>query len=167
MSTTAHLRHRRRLIGWLLRLATAAALAIDAYVHADLITRYALNQGSAAVSQGDLFRIEAAVSSLAALALVLTGRRTIWVLAVLVAASALGGLLLYRYSSPGALGPLPDMYEPIWYPEKALAAVAEGAAVVTALAGLVIAPSTARRGTTDDGRPARAAVRPSPPTRAR
>lgn len=131
---------RRRgalLIAWLLRLSTAAALAIDAYIHADLVARYDPNEAGSGISQGDLFEIEAAVASLAALALILTAWRVTWAFALLVAASALGGLLLYRYGNPGAIGPLPDMYEPIWYPEKTLAAVAEAVAVVTAALGLV------------------------------
>jgi hypothetical protein len=125
-------------ISWLLRLVTAAGLAIDAYVHADLAARYDPNQGSAAISQGDLFRIEAGLSAFAALAVILTAWRITWLLAFLVASSALGGLLLYRYTDPGALGPLPDMYEPTMYPEKTLAAYAEGIAAVTALMGLAL-----------------------------
>jgi hypothetical protein len=131
-----------------LQLVTAAALAIDAFVHADLVTRYDPNQGSAAISQGGLFRIEAALSAFTALALIVSGRRIVWALAVAVAASALGGLLLYRYADPGALGPLPDMYEPLWYPEKTLTAIAEAVATVTAVVGFLIAPdrSAARAG---------------------
>lgn len=126
-----------------LRLAIAGALAIDAYVHADLATRYDPNQGTAVISQGDLFRIEAAVSALAALTVILTARRASFILAALVAASALGGLLLYRYFNPGALGPLPDMYEPFWYGKKTLTAFAEAAATITALTGCVIASTRA------------------------
>lgn len=125
-------------ISWLLRLSTAAALAIDAYVHAELAGRYDLNQGTAMISQGDLFRIEAGVSAFAALAVILTAWRLTWALGFVVAASALGGVLLYRYNDPGFLGPLPDMYEPAWYPEKMLAAVAESGAVITAALGLVL-----------------------------
>lgn len=142
-ATTAEAAPRARagwLIGlWLLRIVTAAGLAIDAYVHADLALRYDLNQGSAVLSQGDLFRIEAGVSAFAALAVILTAWRVTWMLAFLVAASALGALLLYRYHDPGAIGPLPDMYEPTMYPEKTLAAVAEGVAAGTALIGIAAA----------------------------
>lgn len=122
----------------LLRLLAAAALAVDAYVHADLAGRYDLNRLHG-LSQGQLFLIETAVSGLAALVLMLTGRRLAWLLAFLVAGSALGAVLLYRYYDPGALGPLPDMYEPIWYPEKTLTAVAEGVATVLSAAGLLLA----------------------------
>ena len=148
----------RRLSAWFvvgvaLRLVAAAALAVDAYTHADLVARYDPNQGSAALSQGDLFRIEAGVAAFAALLLILSARRLVWAFAVLVAASALGAILFYRYYDPGVLGPLPDMYEPIWFPEKATAAVAEAAALVAAVAGGVIAPrnQTERDVRTTDG----------------
>jgi hypothetical protein len=60
------------------------------------------------------------------------------VAAVLVAASALGAVVLYRYVDLGALGPLPDMYEDTWQvPGKLLSAYAEGTAVVLAGLGLL------------------------------
>lgn len=118
---------------WPFRLLTAAGLAVDAYVHADLASRYDAVQGS--VSQGDLFRIEAGVAALVALLVVLVGRRASLAAAFLVAASALGAILLYRYVDVGTLGPLPNMYEPVWFTEKAVAAVAEGAAAAAALVG--------------------------------
>ena len=128
---------RSRVFGWSLRVITATALAVDAYVHVDLASRYDANQGTGPLSQGDLFRIEAVVSGLVALALIISGRWLVWVVAWLVAASAVGAVLLYRYHDPGELGPLPDMYEPFWFREKTVASVAEAVAVVTATAGLV------------------------------
>lgn len=128
---------RSRALGWSLRVITAAALAVDAYVHVDLAGRYDANQGTGPLSQGDLFRIEAVVSGLAAVALLISGRWLVWLVAWLVAASAVGAVVLYRYHDPGELGPLPDMYEPFWFGEKNLAALAEGVAVVTATAGLL------------------------------
>src|SRR3954447_21446526 len=116
-------RPRAGLVSWLLRGLTAAGLLVDAYVHARLVGRYAPNQGTAALSQGDLFRVEAAVAVLAAAALLAFDRRTTWLLAFFVSASALSGLLLYRYHDPGFLGPLPDMYEPIWFGRKVVVAV--------------------------------------------
>ncbi len=61
-----------------------------------------------------------------------------WALCVLVLASALGALLLYRYVDVGTLGPLPNMYEPAWFPKKTAAAFAEAVGLVTAFAGLLI-----------------------------
>jgi hypothetical protein len=130
-------RSRPPVAAWTLRILTAASLAIDAFVHADLAARYDANQGTSPLSQGDLFRIEALVSALVALTLLVTGRTLAWVAAWLVAASAVGAMLLYRYHDPGALGPLPDMYEPLWFREKTMAGIAEGIGVVTASFGLL------------------------------
>ncbi|MFI9723114.1 hypothetical protein ACIHFE_26250 [Streptomyces sp. NPDC052396] len=120
---------------WLLRLLTAAGLAVDAYVHADLAEAYDPVRGG--ISQGTLFRIEAAAAALAALLVLVGGRnRVVWAFAFLVAASALGAVLLYRYVDVGALGPLPHMHEPAWYPKKTVSAVAEAVAAVAAAVGL-------------------------------
>ncbi|MGF1428279.1 hypothetical protein [Kitasatospora sp. LaBMicrA B282] len=139
---------------WLLRLLTAAGLAIDAYVHADLAPTY--DPIKATVSQGDLFRAEAAAAALAALLLLALPRRRssrafafAWAFAFLVAAAGVAAVLVYRYFDVGALGPLPNMHEPFWYPEKTLSAVAEGAAAATALAGLAVAWHQRRRITHD------------------
>jgi hypothetical protein len=118
-----------------LRLLTAAGLAVDAYVHADLASAY--DGIHASISQGDLFRIEAAVASAAAMIVLAAGRRTGFGLAFIVAASAFGAIVLYRYVDVGSLGPLPNMYEPAWYTEKTIAAVAEAAAMVLAACGLL------------------------------
>jgi hypothetical protein len=123
---------------WALRVVTSAALVVDAWVHADLAGRYDPNQGTGGLSQGDLFRAETAASVLAALALLVTARWWTWLLAWLVAVSAVGGLLLYRYHDPGFLGPLPDMYEPFWFTEKVVTGVAEGVAVVASTLGLLL-----------------------------
>lgn len=122
-----------------LRLVTAAALAVDAYVHADLAMRYDLNR-DAAISQGDLFRIEAGLAAFAALVLVLFGTRISWLLALLVAGSAFAAVMLYARYDLGVIGPIPDMYEPAWYSEKTHTAIAEAIATGTALVGLVTAP---------------------------
>jgi hypothetical protein len=127
----------------LLRLITAAGLAVDAYVHADLAPAY--DGIAASVSQGTLFRVEAGAASLAALLVLVLGGRTWFALAALVAASALGAILLYRYVDVGQLGPLPNMYEPVWFPEKSVAAVAAAVATLAAAGGFV-AEATRRRG---------------------
>jgi hypothetical protein len=134
----------------LLRVLTAAGLAVDAYVHADLASTYDPVRHS--ISQGDLFRIEAAASALAALLILLSAHRVVWAFAFLVAASGLGALLLYRYVDVGALGPLPNMYEPLWFPKKTATTIAEGVAAVTALVGLAQSVRVRRAG--GDGRPA-------------
>lgn len=125
-------------LSWLLRVATAAGLVVDAYVHHHLAAQYDPNRSPGTLSQGDLFQLEAIASLVVAIALLLTAWRVVWLLAFVIAASALGAVLFYRYHDPGAIGPLPDMYEPFWYHEKVVAAVAEAVATVTAAAGLVL-----------------------------
>jgi hypothetical protein len=108
----------------------AAGLGYDAYAHLDLASSFDAN--AAMISQGMLFRVEAVLACLAAVLVLITGRWVAAIFAVLVAGSALGAVLLYRYVDLGALGPLPNMYEPSWYLEKTLSAVAEAVAVVAA-----------------------------------
>ncbi|MGH3793809.1 MAG: hypothetical protein ACRDSP_02860 [Pseudonocardiaceae bacterium] len=127
-------RLRGRSVGEVIaRVVVAAGLAYDSYTHFDLAGSYAANV--AAISQGTLFRIEAVLAGLAALLVLVTRRRTAAIFALLVASSALGAVLLYRYVNidAGILGLLPDMYEPTWYPEKVLSAVAEAAATIAAV----------------------------------
>lgn len=123
--------------GWLLRLLTVGALVIDAYVHAVLAGDY--DSVKATVSQGDLFRIEAAAAALAALAILAVPVWQAWAFALLVLAGGLGAVLLYHYVDVGSFGPFPNMYEPIWFPKKTASAVAEAVGVLTALGGLLLA----------------------------
>jgi hypothetical protein len=126
----------RSVVGsWVLRVATATALGTDALVHWGNASAY--DAVRATVSQGALFRAEAAVAVAAGLLVLVRPRTSSWVAALLVGASALAAVL-YRYVDVGSLGPLPDMYENTWQvPGKLLSASAEGAAVVLATPGLL------------------------------
>ena len=126
----------RRWSLWTIRAATAGGLAIDAYVHFDLAALYA--EAGGAINEGVLFRVEAVAALLAAVAVLVVGRRVCYLAALAVAGSGLAAMLVSRYVDLGQLGPFPDLYDPVWFPEKLLAAYAEGAACVTALAGAVI-----------------------------
>jgi hypothetical protein len=66
-------------------------------------------------------------------------------------------VLLYQYVNVGAIGPLPNMYDPVQYPEKTLSVWAEGIAAVAALVLLVLMHQLIRGTRTATG----AAVRPS------
>ena len=130
-----------------LRLVVVAGLAVDAYVHLHLASGYDLN--AAAVSEGALFRVEAVLAALAAVLVVVTRRPIGAVVALLVAAGGVGAVLLYQYVDVGALGPLPDMYEPISYPEKTYSLFAEAATTVAALALLALGARRTARGRHD------------------
>jgi hypothetical protein len=121
----------------LLGVATAVALGIDAYVHARDAAFYDAVRTSV-ISQGTLFRLEAGVAALIAVALLIRPSRFWWAAALVVAVSAFGAVMLYRYVDVGRLGPLPNMYEPTWaLPGKAASAWAEGAGIILAAAGLL------------------------------
>jgi hypothetical protein len=121
---------------WLLRVATAVALGIDAAVHWQNAPAY--DSVTATISQGALFRVETAAAVAAGLLVLVRPRPSSWLAALLVGASALAAVLLYRYVDVGAVGPLPEMYENTWQvPGKLLSAYAEGAAVVLAGLGLL------------------------------
>jgi hypothetical protein len=140
---------------WAVRALVAACLAIDAYIHLKLAsTQPPANPGT--ISQGTLFYAEGGVAILAALLVLFRGTRATFAFAFLIAASALAVVLIYRYIDVGALGPLPDMYEPAWYTTKIIATIAEAVAVPAAIAGFL----TARQGQSSESGASRA--RPDP-----
>jgi hypothetical protein len=136
------------LTRWLLVAITVVGLGIDAYVHLDLAHTYDLN-ATTTLSQGDLFRLEAIIAIVVGVLLIV---RTRWYTALLAVASAGGGAILvivYRYEDIKAFGPIPSMYEPVWYDKKTLSLVAEIVAALSALALVVLT----RRTTADHARP--------------
>jgi hypothetical protein len=122
----------------LLRVIAAVGLAIDAGVHAKLAPQYD------AVS-GTLFRIEAGAAALAVVLVLLWRRRPGDVFGVLTAAAGLAALLVYRYVDVGSLGPLPNMYEPVWFSDKVWAVVGQVMALVALLPLLLPARKAAPR----------------------
>jgi hypothetical protein len=121
-------------------------LAIDAYVHLHLAGPYDAVKSSV-LTQGDLFRAEAALAIIAALALLVRPRRWTALIAFLVSAGGFALVLLYQYVNVGAIGPLPNMYDPVSSPEKTLSIVAEGIAALAALILVVLLQRrTARTG---------------------
>ncbi|MDQ1631228.1 MAG: hypothetical protein QOJ32_620 [Frankiaceae bacterium] len=134
---------RSRLSGFGLRLLTAAGLAYSAYAHWHLHAQYAENRTSL-LSQSDVFVVQAVACVVAAvLLLALPGRIPlrfqvgVWLLAFAVAAGSLAAVFIYRYADLGRIGPLPDMYEPVWYSLKTRSAVAEAVAATASAAGLL------------------------------
>lgn len=134
-------------ISVVLRLLTALALFIDAGVHLFLAPGYQDAQPGT-ISQGTLFLLEAAVALVAGLYVLIRGSRAAYALALLVSLSAFAAVVLYRYVDIPAIGPIPAMYDPVWFFSKTLSAVAEGAGALLALAGLVRTRRTVKY---DDG----------------
>ena len=124
----------RLAIRWVLTAIVVVGLAIDAYVHFHLASAFR-NHKTSTLSQTDLFRVEASVAIVAAVALLLRPRRYTAAFAFLVAAAGFIAVVVYRYVDVGSFGPVPNMYDPFWLPaEKILSAVAEGVAAVAAVA---------------------------------
>jgi hypothetical protein len=136
----------------LLQVIAAVGLVVDARIHFRLAAAYD-GIKSSTVSQGDLFRIEGVVALVAAAAVLLVRRTVPALLAAAVAGGGLVALLVYRYYDVGAIGPLPSMYEPAWYPDKSHAAWAQAIATFAALVLAGIAVGKARRARTGVRRP--------------
>lgn len=132
-------------MGLILRLLVAAGLAADAYVHWIFAPDMAFVEGGAI--GGDLiFRVQAVVAGVVAVGILAYAVRWTYAVAFLVAGSAVGALLFYYYVDAGALGPLPAMYEPVWYAEKTISLVGEGIATLAALVGFLTAGRKKRQG---------------------
>lgn len=120
-----------------LRVVIAVGLAIDAFVHLQLAANYQL-AFPGGMGGGTLFRIQAAAAILAALYVLIRGSWLSYLIAAVVALSAFAAVVLSVYIQLPAIGPVPAMYEPIWFFDKALSAVAEGVAGVLAVVGMIL-----------------------------
>ncbi|MFE0376582.1 hypothetical protein ACFW1M_13535 [Streptomyces inhibens] len=117
-----------RVVRGAARLLAAAGLAVDAYVHAHLAGQY--DAVTATLSQGMLFRVEAALAALAALLVLVWRRPAADTFAWLVATGGLALLLLYTYVDVGRLGPVPNMYEPALTDDKKLTVLAQAVTIL-------------------------------------
>lgn len=129
--------------GIILRVLTAAALGVDAVVHVRLAPGY---QSAApdGIGEGNLFLVEAAAAAATGLYVLIRGSRPAWALTLVAAGGGLVVLLLYRYIDIPAFGPVPAMYEPVWFFEKTLTALAETAALLMATTALTLPRKTRR-----------------------
>ena len=116
------------------RVLTAVALAVSAYVHLDLSSSPYAAGGQ--LTLGALFLAQAVVAAVVALWVLVRPSRAAYAVAAVVAATSFLALVLATYVRLPQVGPLPVLYEPVWYADKAVAAVAAGVALLAALAGL-------------------------------
>ena len=117
---------------------TGAGLIVNAVIHLQLAATFDAVTGSL-LSQGDLFRIQAAAGILITVALVIARRAWVAAIAVLIAVGGLGMLVLTTLVPLDltALG-LPAIFEPVWYSDKVIAALAQGLAALAAAALVVV-----------------------------
>lgn len=121
----------------LVRALVVLALAVDALIHFRLAENFQLAVPGG-IGGGTLFRLQAGAAVLSGVFLAVRGSRWAYALAGLVLLSAFVAIMLYRYVDVPTIGPIPAMYEPIWYFEKSLSAVATGVGAVLAGAGLML-----------------------------
>lgn len=111
------------------------ALLVDAVIHLRLASGMQL-AAPGGIGGGWLFRIQAAAALLAAIYLLWKGSRLAYLVAAVVLISVFAAVLTYAFVDLPAIGPIPTMYDPLWFPEKTLSAVVEGVGAVLALVGL-------------------------------
>lgn len=139
LSEHAEQRVERHLVPLVLRGVIAMSLTVDAVVHLRLAGGYQ-QSASSGIGAGNLFRIEAVVALAVAVWVLWRGSRPALGASLAVGLSALVAVVLYRYVDVPALGPLPAMYEPVWFFEKSLSAVFEAVAAVAAAVALAVVP---------------------------
>jgi hypothetical protein len=126
----------------LLAVLAAAGLGYDAYVHLDLAHVY--DGVGDTITQGGLFRLEAVLAIVVGLAVLLSDHRLVWLAVGMVGFGGVAAVVLYRYVDVGAIGPVPNMYEPVWYGEKTQSAWAEAGVGVVWLVREALRYSAAR-----------------------
>ncbi len=126
---------RRRRRPLVLRGVGAVALGVSAYIHVDLAAGPLV--ADAQITLAGLFVGQAIAASLCALWVLARGSRPAWLAGGLVALASVAALILTVYVFVPSIGPLPAVYEPFWYPAKAVAAGAAAVAVLAALAALL------------------------------
>jgi hypothetical protein len=128
---------------WGLVLVAVGGLAVDAYTHFDLANEFAF-RSTGTVNEGVLFQIEAGLAVASALLLLIRQNVFTVSIALLVTGGGAAALVLYRYVDVGKIGPIPNMYEPLWFDEKVVSLVGELVAFAAALVLLVLVLVTGR-----------------------
>ena len=131
-----------RLTDWAIRLLGTACLAISAYTHLHLAPVYDFGPP---ITLGQLFVAQGVISGVLGLWLLVRNDRLAWLLAgALMVASAAAVLVSARAQIP-AFGPLPGIYEPVWYPEKVVSAVSEVFFLVVLMARFILGQRPRRK----------------------
>lgn len=120
--------------GIAVRALVAVPLAVSAYLHYDLAAGPLAGDGK--ITLAGLFIAQAVVATIVLLWLLVRGERVALIAGALVGLGSLAALVLSTYVEIPAIGPMPAIYEPIWYAEKVVAAAAAGFGGLMALMGL-------------------------------
>lgn len=117
------------------RLLGVALLVASAVTHFHLAPLYNIGPP---ITTGQLFIAQGIASCLVALWLLARGSSAAWLVATLLMAASLAAVLASVRLQIPEFGPLPSIYEPVWYPEKVLSAAVEGGLVLLALVRAIV-----------------------------
>lgn len=131
------------------RVVGALALGASGALHLWMALERPPLAAAGQVTLSGLFLVQGLVALAAAAWVLLRGPRTAWLVLGAVAAASLVAVVLSVMVRIPAIGPLPALYEPFWYPEKVFSAVTAAVATVVA----VVALATRRTGGGSDGGP--------------
>jgi hypothetical protein len=118
-----------------LRVAAAAALVTSGYIHLDLASTYWFGP---AINQGQLFVIQGIAAIVIAFWLLVRDSRLSWLVATGLMAGSCAAVIFSTMHQIPAIGPLPSLYEPVWYAEKTVSAIVEGSFVALAVARVLL-----------------------------
>jgi len=118
------------------RVLVAGALAVSGWIHLDLAATF--DAIGSTITLGALFRVQG-VAALLVAAWLLVQRRSAWpeLSALALGAASAAAVVLSVYVRLPAIGPFPEVYEPVWYEEKVASAVTAAVAAAGAAALLV------------------------------
>ena len=123
------------------RVVVALALAVSGWIHLDLAESY--DGIGDQISVGMLFRAQGIVALLVAGWLLVRRRDRLPLLAALaVGVASAAAVILSVYVRLPAVGPFPELYEPVWYDRKTASAVT---ATIAALGAVVLLAVQRRR----------------------
>lgn len=138
LANTSRRAHRT---GLALRVFGALALGFSAYLHFRIAAERPPLFADGQVTLSGLFVAQAVTATAVSLWVLVHGVRLAWLAFGAVALGSLTALLLSVYVQIPSIGPFPAIFEPLWYTDKVLAAVAAGVATIVAIAAL----ATSRR----------------------
>ena len=122
----------------------ALTLGYSAYLHFRIAAERPPLFADAQVTLSGLFVAQAVAATVVSLWVLVHRARLAWLAFGAVALGSLGALLLSVYVKIPSVGPFPTLYEPLWYADKVLAAVAAGLATLVALVALAASSPRAR-----------------------
>lgn len=123
------------------RIVGALALGFSAYLHFKIASHNRPWFENGGIRLSGLFVAQAIAATVVSLWVLVQGIRLAWLAFGAVAIASLVAVVTSTYVEIPAIGPLPKLYDPVWYDDKVLAAVSAGIASIVALVAL----ATARR----------------------